>query len=666
MDFDTFRAKLEVRLNVDYTEEQVDLYRDFTVPTIAFADPGTGKTHAAVAGLLTAELFHGIPAGNIYAMSFTREATVELRNRHEYACKKLGIGSLVNFKTLDSLCMEVIREHPEELSLPGWEVDSIQVTNSMSIEEASEFILDSAAENNIRIDPNAVKNVIFAIRSLNAALIFDKDHVESKAVFIKTKLSYEEFQILRRSMYDANKYLKKVRVDDIALYTLEILSKNKEISEKLKKRHKVMLVDEFQDMSLIKLELLSKMTDNLVVIGDMKQQIYSFNGACAEIVERYSDYYPNHREVYLTQSFRCSNQIADFSRELILPNEMGGESFKGVGDSSKVVIDNSFDLNGLCERIKEDFSLNGNKFEKDIMFLYRNNFSAVPIAEALFKHKIPMRIGKHMAAHSLPVIKDLCALAELAKNPMAARNLDVLNKCIPELRKFVHKPSNSPIFEAMVRNGMSLFEVNYQFVDRRITEMLYPALLSAKKAIEENQKTSVVFNSLFPFYRTIVLTYTEKYLELPSKYYLTLVEGIVKAKTYSQFVKDELEKEEYNNHWQNQRIGIRCLTFHSSKGTESDIVHIIDADEGIVPNEKKLEQAVESGASIDAARELRNERSLVFVASTRAKSELCIHYRDKLSPLFQRDSGRELDYEYKMHRHNYQDSVKFSDRKSVV
>lgn len=662
MDYEFFKAQIENRFNKEYTAEQDEFIRDITTPTLVFADPGVGKTESVVAGLLAAEMVHRINPKNISALSFTNQATVELTNRHENACKKLGIGSYVNFQTLDSMCTDIIRQNFGYLSMEGWEVDEITITEPMKIEDMAEYIIDVASAEEISVNPNNVKNIVMAMRSLNSALIFDRAHVESKLAFKRTGLSYEEFQTIRKSVYVNNKILKKVRVDDIALYTLEILTKAPEIATKLRAKNRIIVVDEFQDMSLIKLELLSRLTDCLVVVGDIKQQIYAFNGACSEIVEMYRKYYPQRREVSLSKSFRCASAIAEFAKGIIAPNDMGGEKFQGIDKEGKVNFYSAYDLDALCKSIKEGLEENRHVFKKQIMFLYRNNHSAVPVVEKLYKYRVPVLVSKHIEAHKMPVIGDLCSLTEIIRNPNSPHVIEILNKLVPEFTKFRYKPALNPIIQIMRKEGLGFFDVDYRFKDSQCQDLLYSCLKDAKRSLDSGAMVREVFNELFPYYSTYFLREKEKYMEQPAKYYINLVASMTQTKTYLQFINDELRKMEFVEECAKNRFGIRCLTFHASKGTEADIVHILDANEGIIPNIKKLEETLRYGCIIDAARDVRNERSLAFVASTRAREELNIHHSGELASMFSSKNNFEhLDLAYKSYNPFHNDVSVFAE-----
>ena len=357
MELSMWQAKLEVALGKDYTDEQQDLYSDFTVPTISFSLPGTGKTQTAVAGLLTAELHHKIPGNKIVALSFTKLATVELMNRHADACEKMRIHQNVRFSTLHKLCSEILHTYYSRLGF-----SKLDNSGQLTYKENVDYFLNEARDCGIRLSTYKVRKLVGAVANLNSGLVFDRRHVESRYVFKSTGLSYEDFTTLRKNQYYLNKAMEVVQVGDITLYALEILENNPDIVAELRSKNKIMLIDEFQDLSLIQLRLAYLMCENLVVIGDINQQIYAFNGACQEIVAEYFKMYPNARKVNLTKSFRCGDEIAAFATSLIIANNPAAAEFKGNGKKSTVTITDSLDYKKIIEKVSIDFVENRNVF----------------------------------------------------------------------------------------------------------------------------------------------------------------------------------------------------------------------------------------------------------------------------------------------------------------
>lgn len=121
----------------------------------------------------------------------------------------------------------------------------------------AETIYNAAMEFNIDLNQYKARNVVRAVRTLNSSLTFARTNVESKAVFKETGINYDDFQLLRKLMYEYDKQVGTVESNNIMLYTLELLLEHPELSAAFKEKCKVLLVDEAQDLSLLQLRILS-------------------------------------------------------------------------------------------------------------------------------------------------------------------------------------------------------------------------------------------------------------------------------------------------------------------------------------------------------------------------------------------------------------------------
>lgn len=660
MTIDAFITSLENALKRVFTDEQRDFIKNLDTPGMCFASPGTGKTASAVAGLLTAELFKQIPGENIYALSFTNMATLELSVRHEDACKALGVRQNVNFKTLHKLCTSILRDNYQLLDM-----ESLETTSTFSIESLADGIMGFCRSHNIDLHPRNLRNVVRAVRTLNSSLTFTQDNVESKLCFKDTQLSYDDFMSIRKVLYDYNKLVERIQVDDILLYTLELLLRFPQVAEEFKKKCKILLIDEAQDLSLLQLRIITLLSDCPVLIGDIKQQIYAFNGACQEIVSQYYKYFPHGWKKELTRSFRCRNEIADFATKLIIPNRVGGEDFTGIGQGGTVTIDSGIDYSTICKRINDGYLENKRNFKKGILFLFRNNFSAIPIAEEFFKLKTPFRVNRYIPVTQMPVIRDLCAIVELAQQPNSLEELPALNYLIPEFRTYQTVKDN-PFYRIMAKNYCSIFDVKYSFKDAYCGERVMNMMLDVHDMCNRTCKVSDIFNAIYPLYKEYWLVGREQFMEYDASYYLRLANYVLHNKTYPQFRKDELDKYQFIEECNLRREGVRCYTFHAAKGLEDDIVYMVDCDEGIIPNKKKANEMIHKHCELDFARELRNERSLVYVACTRAKDELHIYYNESLSSLLtDKNYYQQYDMMYESFKPDYRDVEKFQEFYSV-
>lgn len=651
---ETMITDMGIRLGITYTDEQREFMSDFTVPTISFSSPGTGKTKAAIGGLIIAESFHGIPGKNIYATSFTRMSTGELQLRHARDCARLGMRQTVNFNTLHSLCLGIIRDNygllgMRSFSSGGETPVSVLADTLASISESYGFGLQSYK----------YRQIIRACNSLNSQLIFDDEHVRDSFVFKQCHVPLDVFKVLRKCLYTYAKLTGKIGTNDILLYTLEILLRFPEVSKRFKEQCRILLVDEFQDLSLLELRIVTLLSDCVIAIGDIKQQIYAFQGACTDIVDEYKKYFPSARVANLNKSFRCGSDIVEYSKKIIAPNEMGEQGFVSMGQQGSVVVDPDLQLSDLCDSIEKDYRENRNTFSRDILFLFRNNYSAVPIAEEFFKRKVPFRVNKYVRATDMPVIKEMLAVISLAVNPSDPANLNALYYVLPEMRDYKDY-RQSPLYKIMQKEGCSLFEVNYQFRNAMQARRCMEMLMRIRELATTARPMRELLNTVYPVFQDVWLNDHEDRLDMPSKYYISMVQPLVQTKPFFKFIQDEAAKMQAIEDANARGIGVRCYTFHASKGLEAQDVYMLDCNMGVCPNTRQIDIMEAAGCAVEKARDIRNERCLLFVAATRAKERLIISHSGDISPLLRPyNMYAQYDILYKEHRRTYPDAEAF-------
>lgn len=656
-ELEKFMTILEVQLGIHYTDEQKLLASDFTKSRISFSSPGTGKTRTAIGGLLIAELFHKVPGNKIYALSFTRAATGEIKNRHLEACEKLRIKQTINFSTLHSICTSIIKDNYYRLGM-----EKISISSNMDIGATADMIMSSGKEWGQDIAPWQARMIVRACRELNSALIFDPTHVMGKKCFMECRISYELFTRFRRLLYQYNKLTETIQVGDILLYTLEILTRFPEVGRQFKEKCRILLIDEFQDLSLLQLRIISLIADTVIAIGDIKQQIYAFNGACQEIVEQFFKYYPDAVNVNLTQSFRCKNEIADFATQLILANHVGGNDFKGTGDGGIVEFKTQTDFDVIAQNTADELAQNHNNFLKSKLFLFRNNFSAIPLVESFFRFGVPMRVNKYPEANRLPVVSDLCQAIMLAQNPYESNFASILNVFIPEFQAYKRNEIN-PLMKLCKKLGQSIFEINYSFKDPITGNNVMTALMNVREMLNTGATVRDMFCELWPIYKEYYLEEHAYQFEMEPEYYTRLVSPLIANKTFNQFLSDEIKKRDIIEDCNNRDYGVRCFTFHSAKGLEADEVYIVDANADIIPSKVQIQKLEKARCTIDIAREVRNERSLVYVACTRAKEKLVIYHQPgNLSSLFTPTNNYEAyDQAYASYKEEFNDVEVFQN-----
>jgi len=681
MDIDKALARkielIDARMGTSSTEEQKLLSCDFTKPLISFSNPGTGKTYSVIKGLILANTYYGIPGEKINAMSFTTEATTELAMRYENACKSCGVKATIKFNTFHRLCRLILLER-----YPGAKI--VQDHN-----EEDYNALDAYMKEEGIADTDGgwfKKRIMKAIDHLNHSLVYEEEHVEMTFIFKELNIDVQSFQVLRKKMFRNMLQRGKIPQGDIPTVALYVLLNNPSIAKKYKAMHKIMVVDEFQDMTKLYLVILSIISMNLVVIGDMKQQIYGFNGACDEIVSEYLKMFPDARQVELTNSFRCKNEIAEFATEIYRPNNTRIKSFIGVGTGGKVSIvkDSNLSFEKIVASIKEEekksvelyearclgMDITGKEKGRTTMFLCRNNFSITPIVEELFQQNIPYLVKKFKKVMDLPIYNELSKFVYAILHPDDLAAVAQATYLFPEIRGY---NSYENIFVEALRKAnakrarncpkINMFDLPFEFRQQSSND-IFRTLSRARKLVQKCAKALEVYQCLMPIYENHIIEGKWWKLDMPKEFYDGLVYPIISKKTVEEMWAEEVEKENRVAKYMNAGVGVKCYTAHSAKGLEADDVYILDAESAFYPAKKHIKKLIDAGCLYDAARLVREERNLLYVGITRARSNCYITYSEELTPLISKPEKNKFSYlddVYESSRISYDDVGAFME-----
>lgn len=601
----------------DLTEEQKEFASDFTKDTISFSDPGTGKTQTLIAGLVLAQTYHKVPGKEINCMSFTNAAVAEIAGRYEALCKKCQVSPTIKFNTFHSLSNHIMRDAYPRMSIR-------ESTNKKEdVVSIAEYLKELGVE--VKADDvRYLRRVLRAIDNLNSSLTFHPDNLQTKYSFVELGLNLNVFQELRKRWFLRGIINNEIVQGDIPLYCLYALMKDPRIAEKWRGKYKIMVVDEFQDLSLLHLRILSYVAKTLIVIGDMKQQIYAFNGACPQIVREYMKLHPDAKVSNLTKSFRCGQEIAEFATKLILPNDRSIKCFEGAHTGSSVKVMKRSDMNWaeIAQSIEVDQKTHGSS-AKNVMFLYRNNASAIPIIEELYKRKIPFRCPKFATVMDIPIFSTITKLCEAALYNNDPEKCNAALRCFPEFRDTHIGNDTFPVM-AMKSSGKSLFEVNYKYKETSSTSLLQSMKVAAE-LIKKDEPAGHVYNALWKAYMAYIYKTEAWSFDNTPEFYTSLL-GDIMQKSYGIMIAEEYEKQQKNVHAISAGVGIRCYTMHSAKGLEADDVYILDCNEGLFPNAKVMKSKIDAHCLMDVAVDIRSERNLLYVAVTRAKQNVVITY----------------------------------------
>ncbi len=574
---------------------------------LVIAGAGSGKTKTLT--YRTARLIEdGVSPENILLLTFTKKASAEMLNRASLVlddrCEDVAGGTFHSFSNM------ILRRYSKFLGLKN----NFTIMDQSDSEDVIWHITGLLYPKKEKRFPK--KSTILEIysKSINKEMpvkeLIEKEYfnfVEVEDKIIEIQKAYVKYK-REKSLLD---------YDDLLLYLKFLLSENENIRKKLSNQYKYIMIDEYQDTNTLQadiIKLLASEHNNVMAVGDDSQSIYSFRGANYKNILDFPNIFKDVKIIKLEQNYRSSQNILNLTNKIILKAKEGYSKklFSEIIDDKKPAIirakNSQIEAEFVCQKIlellDEDISLN------DICVLIRNARMSYNLEIELSKANIPyQKFGgpKFMdSAH----IKDIIAHLRVILNPDDTVSL---NRILLLLKGIGTKAVNSII--PLVQDGIydyKLFEVKY----RNLIKPLFDVLLNVDT---ENNLQKIIENIIL-YYKPILKDKYEDWQkrEKDLEHFLYLSK---QYKKLDSFLSDlALEPPEASVEGMYKRnIKDDCLTIstiHSAKGLEWNSVFIIGAVDGRFP----------SAYSFNSPEELDEELRLMYVATTRAKSDLFISY----------------------------------------
>ena len=586
---------------INYSSNQKKAIEHGAGPLMVLAGPGSGKTFVITHRIKYLIEGSGINPAHILVVTFSRAAAKEMRDRFE----KLQGKSYVTFGTFHSVFFNLLK------TAYGFSAEQI-ASDELRYTLIKELIKKNEIVNE---DINTLSGNL-----LNEIALIKQDNINIKNYY-SNSIASDTFKKLYREYEAELEARNKLDFEDMLLLTYELLSERKDILSAVQNRYQYILVDEFQDINFLQyniIKLMAGKNQNITVVGDDDQSIYRFRGARPEIMLGFERDFKNVSKVFLDINFRSSTQIVDASTKLISFNSKRFpktfEANNGSGAPVSVIeFKNPFaEVNSIIKDIKEYI-----KAEQDInniAVLYRTNLSPRLLIERMMKNNIPFTIRD-----SIPnlfehwVSKDIISYIKLAIN-LGNKN---------DLLRISNKPNRY-----ISRDSLSSSKANIETLFDYYDDKSY----MIKRIIELREHLRTIKNlkpaTALRYIRNVVGydEYIEEYCDMngveSDDCYTVLGDLENSASEFNTFSDWFVHMEEYKEELieagkksNEDDIGVRLMTFHSSKGLEFDIVYIIDVNEGSVPYKKAK-----------GADEIEEERRMFYVAMTRARHKLFICY----------------------------------------
>ena len=588
-----------------FNKSQIQAISHMDGPAMVLAGPGSGKTTVITHRIKNLIEKAEVRPENILVVTFTKAAAISMQKRFSTLMNG-GKGQLVTFGTFHSVFYKILRKSRR-----------YEATEILSERQKTDYIREIIGRYGISSNDisELSQNIINDIGNIKGNMLNVQEYEPScckKEDFIKVYNAY-------------NLELKKdgkMDFDDILRECYLLLCENHTILEQWRELYKYILIDEFQDINRIQMniiELLASPLNNIFVVGDDDQSIYGFRGARPEIMIEFKDYYPEAELIVLDVNYRSTQSIINVAGRVIENNKTRLDKCAHANNDKDFQPDiRKFrnqveELKFVVSKIKE-YENQGISLS-EMAILVRNNSQIQEISSFLKNRKIEAESGKHRSnIYNGMVAKDILSYVRGAlKFDGTYFNEDliyVLNKPQRYISRQVVLSVNmniSAVRRIYSKNNIDSFLFHIEMI-RKLPPQAALSYIRKGAGYEE-------YLRLYAIESNIPMSGLLKQLE-------QLVQECSKFNTLEHWINsiDSAQNSEGQNFGKksrgeggtNNRINI--MTMHGSKGLEFKAVFIVDANQGIIPTSKALRE-----------RDFEEERRLFYVAITRAIDYLNIY-----------------------------------------
>lgn len=582
-------------------------------PCMVLAGAGSGKT-----GVLTRRIAHliekGISPNNILAITFTNKAAQEMRKRLNDMCPNYYGGWI---QTFHAACFKILRMDIDKL---GYDKNFTIIDDT----EAKSIIKSILKEDNdYETKP---EEVLYIFKQAKNSLTNYETYFAnlSLPLFIKDKY-YRTFKSYSYRLKELN----TLDFEDLIILCIKLFRDHPEVLEKYQNWFKYIMIDEYQDTNYAQYvwaKLLSAKSENIFVVGDPDQSIYSWRGAEPYNITRFLKDYPNCKIIKLEKNYRSTQNILDAANAVIKHNTSALDKrlYSDLGEGEKIVhffADDSFHEAAFVADTISELAAKTNRSFKDFAVFYRTHAQSRVLEEALLRKNIPYNIVGAHKFYDRKEIRDIIAYLRLAHN-----NNDKLSfeRIINVPRRGIGDKTVEKIQEYANENNLSILEAllyveQIPGLGKKVTgklqdfygmikyfSQLAQEEVSVVEIIDQVIEMSGYLQDLRESKQPDAAARIENLQELRSLAVEFEEEG---RRTLEDFLAQVALVQDTDE--MDMSDAVVLMTFHGAKGLEFPIVFMTGMEEGVFPSYRS-----------ESEEELEEERRLCYVGITRAKELL--------------------------------------------
>ena len=589
-------------------------------PVLVVAGPGSGKTRVITSRIANLIINNDVHAYQIAALTFTNKAAKEMKHRIEELIPNPNNNMFVG--TFHSFCALVLRRDGDKIGLDRRFViydDTDQIACIKMIME--ELNIDSE-----RYPPRAILSTI----SKSKSKLMD---VEG---FKASKTNYFEEIVLRIFERYQTQLLKTPAVDfdDLLLLTVKLFKSRKDVKESYQERFHQVLVDEFQDTNTSQYEIAKMLTEthqNICVVGDPDQSIYSWRNADIRNILSFQSDFPNAKVIALEENYRSTQTILNAAQSIITQNknrvekDLWTNNDKGTRVSSYEAYNDKEEAMFVIRQIRNIIA-NYPLTLRDCAVMYRVNAQSRSLEEICLQTETPYQIVGSLKFYQRQEIKDTIAYLRVAIN--TSDNVSLM-RIINNPPRGIGTKTIDHLLWISQNQELSLYETLSQTITGEenstgLNQRAIKSLTAFKNLVD--QIVDVVQNEPLIDFIKFVLScsgYQKHIVNKPDR-------GQERWENIQEFINIANEFQDLNpeqgieeflesislmtdtDNLSEQEDKLTLITLHQSKGLEFPVVFMIGMEEGLLPHSRSMEDE----------QEMEEERRLCYVGMTRAKQIL--------------------------------------------
>ena len=583
-------------------------------PLLILAGAGSGKTKTLthrIANLIT----HGVLPSHILAVTFTNKAAKEMRDRlfkmlHSDVDGEPPRNFMPYMGTFHGIAVRILRE----------EADAMGLDHNFTIYDADDqislvrrVIKELKLSDNKNLKPKTVHSIISSEKNQGSG----PEEYATRAIYPNQKHIAKIFAKYEKEKEQAQ----ALDFDDLLLKELELLKRFPEIRKKWQKRFEHILIDEYQDTNSVQyniVKLLVNEKQNICVVGDDWQSIYSWRGADFTNILNFEKDFPGAKVIKLEQNYRSSGNILEASQKIINNNKVRTdkmlftEAEKGEPIDIESLRDEDDEANFVARQIMllkreyGDFS--------DFAVLYRTNAQSYSFEKAFMNYQIPYKIVGGVRFYDRKEVKDVLAILKLIVNQ---RDQVSLARVVQNVLNGVGEASLGKVLVAMneVDSNQPLLDIDLETIlSSGKARNGFMRLVNFIRKVDQSVNPSEIVQNTIDYFDFKTLTNDSTPSAEERMRNLEVLAG--NAENYESlddFLADAALMSSADE--KVSKNSVTLMTMHAAKGLEFPVVFLVGMEDGLFP----------SGRSEDEA-DLEEERRLAYVGMTRAMKKLFLTY----------------------------------------